>query len=398
MIYKYSCQNFYSIDSKVEIRFDVNQQAPSSDVYVDEPHGRVSLIEAIIGPNAAGKTNAIKALAFIRYLITRSPSDRPLPCQAFAYNKPQKRTELAVEFSLDGRFFIYSFQLNAKRILKETIKEKNQSEQRTTTKTIFSRRWLPKTKSYSVNHGVFKLPPGLHTRQNSSVISSLMLTGDRKHIATRIFDYWHDSVVTNVWELGNLDDANLHGDKMTREAIGFFYDNQHLKTSAVNILRKLGIGFWDFNHKKSEISDKVYHSVLHQFEQGREFSLPLQYESSGTKRTILLLMHIVQALEEPGGIAAIDELDAYLHPDIVDALVKIFMSTETNPNKAQLLFSSHSHQLLSDFDKQQITLVEKNNNGATDVWRLDDVAGVRADDNYHTKYIAGAYAAKPKIG
>ena len=111
-----------------------------------------------------------------------------------------------------------------------------------------------------------------------------------------------------------------------------------------------------------------------------------------------MLMYIIQVLKQPGGIAAIDELDAYLHPDIVEALVKIFMSPETNPNRAQLLFSSHSHQLLAEFDKQQIILVEKNDEGATDVWRLDDVSGVRADDNYYAKYIAGAYAAKPKIG
>jgi hypothetical protein len=28
---------------------------------------------------------------------------------------------------------------------------------------------------------------------------------------------------------------------------------------------------------------------------------------------------------------------------------------------------------------------------------LDDVSGVRADDNYYTKYIAGAYGAVPKL-
>ncbi len=42
-------------------------------------------------------------------------------------------------------------------------------------------------------------------------------------------------------------------------------------------------------------------------------------------------------------------------------------------------------------------LVEKNENGETEAWRLDDMTGVRADDNYYTKYIAGAYGARPKV-
>ena len=44
-------------------------------------------------------------------------------------------------------------------------------------------------------------------------------------------------------------------------------------------------------------------------------------------------------------------------------------------------------------DKYQITLVEKDEHGVSDTWRLDDVNGVRHDDNYYTKYIAGAYNA-----
>ena len=235
-------------------------------------------------------------------------------------------------------------------------------------------------------------------RQGSSVVSSLELAEDAQHIATRIFNYWNHSVISNVNVGGNTGDAHLHSNQMTELAIGFFCSNKQLKNNAIEILRKLGVGFHDFSQHQSKISGETYYSILHQLQQDRLLSLPIAYESSGTKRVILLLMYIVQALKEPDGIAIIDELDAYLHPDIVEALVKTFMSPETNPNKAQLLFSAHSHQLLAEFDKQQIILVEKNDKGATDVWRLDEVKGLRADDNYHTKYIAGAYAARPKIG
>jgi hypothetical protein len=52
---------------------------------------------------------------------------------------------------------------------------------------------------------------------------------------------------------------------------------------------------------------------------------------------------------------------------------------------------------LSKLDKYQIVLVEKDENGMSDTWRLDDVAGSRLDENYYAKYMAGAYGAVPKI-
>ena len=62
-----------------------------------------------------------------------------------------------------------------------------------------------------------------------------------------------------------------------------------------------------------------------------------------------------------------------------------------------MLFSTHSHLILSKLDKYQIILVEKNQNGVSESWRLDEMSGVRADDNYYSKYIAGAYGAVPRI-
>jgi hypothetical protein len=53
--------------------------------------------------------------------------------------------------------------------------------------------------------------------------------------------------------------------------------------------------------------------------------------------------------------------------------------------------------LLNKLDKYQIVLVEKNENGISEAWRLDEVSDVRPDENYYSKYIAGAYGAVPKI-
>ena len=134
---------------------------------------------------------------------------------------------------------------------------------------------------------------------------------------------------------------------------------------------------------------------LHMFNEQKK-QLPIQYESAGTKQLFILLKTILQVLDR-GGIAVLDEIDINLHPEIVLALFDLFIQPETNPKNAQLLLSTYSHLILSKLDKYQIVLVEKNENGASEAWRLDEVSGIRADENYYSKYIAGAYGAVPKI-
>ena len=399
MLYSYKCENFYSIGEAIEVNFEVNQKAPKSNTY-SEGDDRASLIEAIVGPNAAGKTNVIKALAFIRHLITESGNrDADALFSFVTFRHADTPTSVSVKFSVAERIFTYDFSLNREMILTETLRELSKSEQRTTRKTLFTRAWDSEKGTYLFTDKAFGLSKGATLRKNASIVSLAWGLNTDDQLAEAIVRYWRDSVVLNVWEAGNVDDHRVHGDHLTHNAIKFFYKNPELMNAAKNILKNFDVGFHDFERETLELAKREVFGIRHLYSDSSEFSIPLQYESSGTKRVVTILSYIVQVLnEKSGGIAAIDEFDAYLHPDIVEALVKLFTSPDTNPNKAQLLFRSHSHQLLSEFDKQQIILVEKDDHGQTVAWRLDEVDGIRADENYYTKYIAGAYGAKPRIG
>jgi hypothetical protein len=52
---------------------------------------------------------------------------------------------------------------------------------------------------------------------------------------------------------------------------------------------------------------------------------------------------------------------------------------------------------LSELDKQQIVIVEKDENNVSDAWKLDEIEGVRAGENYYAKYLAGIYGGIPKF-
>ena len=93
---------------------------------------------------------------------------------------------------------------------------------------------------------------------------------------------------------------------------------------------------------------------------------------------------------------AYDELDSDLHPHLLEPLLELFSNPDTNPHRAQILFTCHMTEVLRFLQKSQVMLVEKD--GLTShAWRLDTVEGVRSDENRVAKYLAGAYGAVPRL-
>ena len=66
-------------------------------------------------------------------------------------------------------------------------------------------------------------------------------------------------------------------------------------------------------------------------------------------------------------------------------------------HSAQLLFTCHAIEVLNLLHKSQVMLVEKNETCESVAWRMDSVEGIRNDDDFYTKYMAGAYGAIPQV-
>ena len=134
---------------------------------------------------------------------------------------------------------------------------------------------------------------------------------------------------------------------------------------------------------------------LHTTDDGKAFELPFFEESSGTQSAFVLLEPILHTLQH-GGVAVIDEIDNDLHPHLIPHLLEWFEFEHTNPHQAQLIFTCHTPEVLNLLQKHQVYLVEKRNQ-RSEAWRLDDMVGLRADDNLYAKYMAGALGATPEL-
>lgn len=404
MIHSFSCKNFYSLGDFTTVNFAVNDKAPVNNGYFTASSGnRLSKIEMVIGPNASGKTNLLKVLPFLKWLITNSfninPS-APLPIEPFMFGEQKnKPIELSVDFEINGNIYTYAFILDEKKIISEELKVKNKTNQKETNKKVFSRQWNNESEEYELNDKRFNLPKEFKNsmRSNASTISVAVRFNHKE--SQKISDYWQ-KVETNVDEAGWVGDCLFpNASKRLFQALIFYSElgNEIMKEEAEKLLSRFDLGLESFNvsKKKSENEITLTADAVHSIN-GQKYNLNLKYESSGTKQLFVLLKSILLALAN-GSVAVLDELDANLHPEIVLSLFELFIQPETNPKNAQLLFSAHSHQVLNRLDKYQIIFTEKNENGASESWRLDEVSGVRADDNYYTKYIAGAYGAVPKL-
>jgi len=404
MIHSFSCKNFYSFRDPTTISFLVNDKAPENNFYFQSPHGaRLSKIETVIGPNASGKTNLLKILPFLKWLIADSfkiDPDVSLPVKPFLFEKQNNDPmELSVEFEIGTNVYTYSFALDEKRIISEELIVKNKSQKKNTSKKVFSRKWNEREKKYELEDKRFGLPKGFDNslRQNASVVSVAVRFNHKE--SQEIFNYWN-KIQTNVAEAGWVGDNFLpNSTQQIIETLDFYgsNDNQKIKKEAEKLLSRFDLGLESFEIEKEKTKNELIINarVEHSFKNQKSF-LPIQYESSGTRQLFILLKTILLVLNN-GGTAVLDEFDVNLHPEMVSYLLDLFIQPETNPHNAQLLFSIHSHRVLNKLDKYQIILTEKNNNGISEAWRLDEMVGVRSDDNYYTKYVAGSYGAMPRI-
>jgi hypothetical protein len=130
-----------------------------------------------------------------------------------------------------------------------------------------------------------------------------------------------------------------------------------------------------------------------------EIAFEAHDESLGTRVWFGLVGPVVQALMY-GSVFLADEIDASLHPALVEQLIRLFRDESTNPRRAQLVFNSHDATLLGAgggeplLGRDQVWFTEKNNDGNTRLYALADL-NPRKEEAIGRRYLAGRYGATP---
>jgi AAA15 family ATPase/GTPase len=400
MIHELTFSNFFSFRDETTLSFRMNGNAhvdDSSFESVAMPGTRLSKVMAVVGPNASGKTNLLKPLAFLAWFISRSFQFEPtgllwIRPHFLSQDRPVSTFEL--DFEMNGTLYRYALSISPMRVHSETLKRQ------TSTKfsTIFNRTWSDDHSKYEVTQHQFGMDQNQaeFARGNASLISTAAQFG--VPIALTLVRYFM-SVIANVNNLGRpIVRAIVEVD----DAASLFAQSEPLRKDLAELLRSWDLGLTDVIYKELPSvptrptgERRFTPAAVHKF-QDNNVVTDFDDESSGTQAAFVLLSKLLPALHL-GGVAVIDELEADLHPLMLDPIVHLFISPRQNPNNAQLLFTTHSVEILNSLQKAQVTLVEKNENGVSQAWSLSDVRGVRNDENFFGKYLAGAYGAVPSL-
>jgi len=406
MIRRLSFSNFCSFLEETVVDFTTTLKTSTDDSFVHSDFDdQVALLTGVFGPNAAGKTNLLKALSFVSFFMRDSyrslEPDETIPLDRFAgADADDQPARFELEFDGAAGRFRYAVVLCSNRVHEESLKQfskkTGQFRQILTRKSTEAGGLQVRTADSFTE--VTLLREALNDRPNASMLAAGLQTGRKefKHIMDAL-----GLVVTNVTRGGKREQP-FEG--LTTDLFAcseFFQKHPEHHDALRELLTAADIGISDFAIKpvriqpaQGEARETFLVFFVHDGAKGT-FELAADQESSGTRRLFMLFETFIKILSS-GGIAVIDEMESDLHPHLIPTILSLFTNAEINAQQAQLFFTCHHVEMLNHLLKEQIIFVEKNEQCVSEAFRLDELKGVRREENFFANYNSGRYGAIPE--
>lgn len=356
---------------------------------------------AIYGANAAGKSNVLSALRFMRNAIKDSHRlwrpEGPIPREPFLLDDSSRGSAslFEVDLLLKGVRYQYGFKLDAERILEEWL----YSYPKKRRQLLFSRDFAAPEPFLFGKHlkGNHRLVQAL-VRENSLFLS--VAAANNHQMLLPLYRWFADGLYVSSAEDRTIDLSStlamLAAEPERRAAVVDLLELADLGIADLELREERREGMFVFEAAAAPRVLEIKHRT------GRGLvSLPLQKESRGTQAWISLTGTILWVLER-GALLLLDELDASLHPRLALEVIRLFQDPARNPRNAQLLFTTHDTTLLGNLlgepslHRDQVWFVEKNQDGASHLYPLTDFKP-RKFENLERGYLQGRYGAIPFI-
>jgi len=369
-------------------------------------------VVGLFGPNASGKSNIVQALDFVSAAVAFSHQrwlpESGIPRRPFllAADPEASPSHFNIEFVADdGVRYEYGFECDSRRFLKEWLFSYPEGRSRRIFERELDQPILfgptlrgPKTQVERVvrPNSLFLSAAAANNYGALEPVSKWFRTGIRialdENFDARLLETRHRFERPNSKAILNLlryADLGVTGVKFSEVKLS----PEHAAKIA-EMLRLIDEEAHDVN--PSQISGGLEVELAHKVGD-REFNLPLEYESNGTKTWLAIVGPIVTTLQN-GSTLVIDELDARLHPHVAAQFVRLFQDPRTNPKGAQLIFNTHDAGLIGPelpfrLRRDQIWITEKLD-GATRIFPLSDYK-VRSVENIEKRYLGGRYGGLP---
>ena len=370
-------------------------------------------IAAIFGANASGKSNVIEAFRYMYEYVrdslnyggdtSKKEKDgfvRPTP---FLFDNHTKEAESVFEVyfinSLDSKekTYNYGFSIDAGGVVEECLNVKSKTAKEAS--RIFYRN--RKTDELDLTGFTNKVKDNLIIALEKETL--LVSLGAKLKVEK--LKFVRDWFMNNEFANFGQPVENFFLSQLIPED---FASDETVRKKVLKYLSSFDESIIDFKvetikgEKEEDNQFKIF--AVHQMVDVNDFvSIPLQQESAGTLKMFALYPWVDEVLSS-GGILVVDELNAKLHPLLVRVFIQTFLNKELNPNKAQLIFTTHESWLLNAnlLRRDEIWFTEKQQNGISQLYSLadfvdEDGVKIRKDENYEKNYLLGKYGAIPTL-
>ena len=414
MIQEFTIENMYSIKNRQTISFEaISNEIDKTNHFIDIGGKRLLKIIALIGPNAAGKSNMLHAFDnCFRFMMN-----------GFTHLKPKEDTGF-VPFFFDEEsikkpgyfelvFFMnkikYEYQLifDANFVHKESLFFSPKGQK----KLIFERSckniYYQEKLDYNYKWGdIFtgaKSRIASMTRPNVTFFN----TAAQLHhpLIQKIYDWLENSHLPIIipsqqnllfWTIGQIE----KDDKQKKELLSFLKNagfdyikdiiitDEEIPTSFLERLPENDRAEFKNNDGKYTVKEiLITHNYKH------IYNLPVYDESRGTQRLLELAGPLLTILYNKMFLC-IDEIEASLHEDLQNFLINTFLD---NSSGSQIIFTTHNQSLMGLLPDDSIWLVEKGEDGGSTYNCLAHQSGIRKATSRIKLYKEGKLGALPNI-
>lgn len=381
---------------------------------------------AIYGKNGGGKSNVIRAfwlaVQFIRNAQRTQHERAVIPVNPFAFNDYSKDepTEFDFVYTSNGIKYWYGFSATREKVFSEYLYHAPKGQKA----LIFSRTAQAfsfteeKAKRGMIGEMVAdnQLFFSVACTMNDAPCVAAMrwfrdqvyFSRDYSDIPKQLIEYSEDkNMLKAISDYAKTADLGI-------QEMQFEFDSKEIdentslpndipdgiKTALVQFMHALSESSnnGEVRLKMGEVTAKASHQGENKDGTKSSYFLDLADESDGTRKLMAIAPAIESALHT-GGILLVDELERELHPKLVNFIIAKFQSKTSNPNGAQIVFTTHNTELmnLELIRKDQLYFVDKQDwDGASELYSISEFS-TRTTDNVRKGYLVGKYGATPNI-
>ena len=389
MLCQYSVKNFKSIKDEVTLDMQATSIKEHEERILEYDDGETFLpLAAIYGPNGGGKSNLMESLFALRAKILRpvlAARNEKFKftgslISTFKFYDEGASTDFEIFFRTAVSEYRYYISVYKENVIKESLDQIKFETKR-------------KSKLFSRDGNKITLNVGLGNLKVKEISSTIPL------LSYLYILYSKNETVSDVvnWFENDLYVLNY--------ANSFFEDStlalsQEYKDLKLKVLKEMDIDIEDYRveEENGEIKD-IY--TIHNVG-GHKVEMDFYDESSGTQKIFGMLFFILESVLN-GKTLVVDEMDAKIHPALLEYIIRLFINPEVNKHGAQLIFTSHDLTTMNSelFRRDEIWFVAKGNEQNSQLYSLvefkDDGKKVRNDANFSKQYIEGKYGADPYL-